>query len=84
MPKNHVDTRGLPCPEPVLRVMEKIRTADDLAEIVVLVDANREGPKENTKRTAAALGWQAKSISVEEEKEEEEYFKIVFEKIKPE
>ncbi|PJA63823.1 MAG: preprotein translocase subunit TatB, partial [Candidatus Portnoybacteria bacterium CG_4_9_14_3_um_filter_44_9] len=53
MPKNHVDTRGLPCPEPVLRVMEKIRTADDLAEIVVLVDANREGPKENTKRTAA-------------------------------
>jgi tRNA 2-thiouridine synthesizing protein A len=54
-----VDARGLPCPQPVLMTMEKLRTLTR-GELVVLVDTNIS--RENVGRAAASLGWQVKAV----------------------
>ncbi|KUJ95685.1 MAG: tRNA 2-thiouridine synthesizing protein [Desulfonauticus sp.] len=52
-----VDTRGLSCPQPVLLVLEKIKTMDR-GQIKVLVDT--ETARENVTRAATSKGWQVK------------------------
>jgi tRNA 2-thiouridine synthesizing protein A len=57
-----VDARGLSCPQPVLLIMEKLRTLNQ-GELVVLVDTDTS--RENVSRAAASLGWQVKAVQPE-------------------
>lgn len=52
--KQTVDARGLSCPQPVLLVMQAMRTAGS-GEIEVLVD--NEASRENVGRAAQSQGW---------------------------
>jgi tRNA 2-thiouridine synthesizing protein A len=54
-----VDARGLSCPQPVLLIMDKLRTLHQ-GELVVLVDTDTS--RENVSRAAASLGWQVKEV----------------------
>lgn len=55
----HVDARGLSCPQPVLLALSKMREVGT-GEIEVLVD--NEVSKENVSRAAAKEGWALSSI----------------------
>lgn len=57
-----VDARGLDCPQPVLRTMEKLRALHQ-GELVVLVDTDTS--RQNVSRAAASLGWQVKDVKSE-------------------
>jgi len=59
MNKETVDARGLSCPQPVLMVMEKMKSLSK-GEIVVMVDTDTS--KENIVRAAQSQGWQVKEI----------------------
>lgn len=55
-----VDARGLSCPQPVLLVLDQIKTQSS-GEFVVLLDS--ETSKENVSRAATGKGWSIKDIN---------------------
>jgi TusA-related sulfurtransferase len=57
-----VDARGLSCPQPVLLTLEKLKSLTQ-GELVVLVDTDTS--RENVRRAAASLGWQAREVQAE-------------------
>ncbi|NLY70780.1 MAG: preprotein translocase subunit TatB [Clostridiales bacterium] len=57
-----VDARGLSCPQPVIKTLNAIKTADT-SEIVVLVDTDTA--KENVIRAAKSESWD--EIDIKEE-----------------
>jgi TusA-related sulfurtransferase len=57
-----VDARGLSCPQPVLLTLEKLKSLTQ-GELVVLVDTDTS--RENVRRAAASLGWQARDVQAE-------------------
>ena len=63
MEKETVDARGLSCPQPVLMVMDKMKSLSK-GEIVVVVDTDTS--KENIMRAAESQGWQVKEIISED------------------
>ncbi|NLP30032.1 MAG: preprotein translocase subunit TatB [Clostridiales bacterium] len=67
-----VDARGLSCPQPVIKTLNAIKTADE-SEIVVLVDTDTA--KENVARAAKSKGWNEIDI-----KEEQDGYRITISK----
>lgn len=67
-----VDARGLFCPEPVLRTLEKIKKVSK-GELEVWVDTSTS--KENVVRAVKSIGWE-----IIEVKEEDLIFKIKIKK----
>ena len=63
MGKETVDARGLSCPQPVLMVMDKMRSLGK-GKIEVMVDTDTA--KENIVRAAESQGWQVKEIISED------------------
>ncbi|RLB10447.1 MAG: preprotein translocase subunit TatB [Deltaproteobacteria bacterium] len=63
MEKETVDARGLSCPQPVLMVMDKMRSLGK-GKIEVMVDTDTA--KENIVRAAESQGWQVKEIISED------------------
>jgi len=59
-----VDTRGLSCPQPVLMVLDKIKTTS-AKELQVLTDS--ETSRENIRRAATGKGWSVAAIQEEGE-----------------
>ncbi len=57
-----LDARGLTCPQPVLKTMEKLRAMTQ-GELMVLVDT--EISRDNVSRAAASLSWQVKGVEAE-------------------
>jgi len=67
-----IDARGLSCPQPVLLVMDAIKTTSS-NELIVLVDTDTS--RENVIRAAGSQGWQVKEIETENDE-----YKIILEK----
>jgi len=63
MEKETVDARGLSCPQPVLMVMDKMKSLSK-GKIEVMVDTDTA--KENIVRAAESQGWQVKEIISED------------------
>ena len=63
MEKETVDARGLSCPQPVLMVMDKMKSLSK-GRIEVMVDTDTA--KENIVRAAESQGWQVKEIISED------------------
>ena len=63
MEKETVDARGLSCPQPVLMVMDKIKSLSK-GKIEVMVDTDTA--KENIVRAAESQGCQVKEIISED------------------
>lgn len=59
-----VDARGLACPQPVMKMVEKMKE-NDSAQIEVIVD--NETAKENVIRTAEGKGWNVEDVSYKDE-----------------
>lgn len=55
-----VDARGLSCPQPVILILDEIKTGKD-KEIIVLVDSDTS--KENVMRAAAGQGYRVNAVS---------------------
>jgi TusA-related sulfurtransferase len=60
----NVDARGLSCPQPVIMVLDEIRTGDE-NEIIVRVDTDTS--KENVIRAATSQGCMVNDVSSEQE-----------------
>ena len=59
-----VDARGLSCPQPVLMILEEIKS-QDRGEIEVLVDTDTS--RENVSRAAESQHWQVQEVQEEAE-----------------
>lgn len=62
--ENIVDTRGLSCPQPVIKTLDKIKELGS-GEIVILADTDTA--KENIIRAIITKGWAVGDIRPEDE-----------------
>jgi tRNA 2-thiouridine synthesizing protein A len=59
-----LDCRGLSCPQPVLLVLNALKSDTD-GEMIVLVDTDTS--RENVTRAVTSQGWKVKNVAAEGE-----------------